>query len=95
MTALSTQVADVPALAGVLAAAGGYVSRLMAGVETRLAQLAAGHGELLARHAGETIAAIHARDAVSAATAATEVLAAYEFADEPPRPRPIVLDTLA
>jgi geranylgeranyl pyrophosphate synthase len=57
MTALSSQVADVPALAGVMAAAGDHIGRLMAGVETRLTELAAGHGQLLARHAGETIAA--------------------------------------
>ena len=49
--------ADLPALAGILAAAGRHVPPLMDGVEARLAQLAAGHGDLLAQHAGETIAA--------------------------------------
>jgi pyrimidine-nucleoside phosphorylase len=44
--------------------------------------------------AGETLAAIHARDEASAGEAANDVLAAYELADEPPRPRSIVLDTI-
>ncbi len=43
---------------------------------------------------GEPLAEIHARDEDSAAEAAADVLAAYELGDEPPRPRPIVLDTL-
>jgi thymidine phosphorylase len=43
---------------------------------------------------GEPLAEIHARDENSAAEAAEAVLAAYELADEPPRPRPIVLRTL-
>ncbi len=43
---------------------------------------------------GEPLAEIHARDESSATGAAAEVLAAYELADEPPRPQPIVLDTL-
>ena len=43
---------------------------------------------------GEPLAEIHARDEQAAAEAASEVLAAYELGDEPPRPRPIVLDTL-
>jgi thymidine phosphorylase len=43
---------------------------------------------------GEPLAEIHARDEASADEAAADVLAAYAFADEPPRPRPIVLDTL-
>jgi thymidine phosphorylase len=42
----------------------------------------------------EPLAEIHARDENSAAEAAEAVLAAYELADEPPRPRPIVLRTL-
>jgi len=45
--------------------------------------------------AGDVLAEIHARDDASAATAAAEVAAAYELADEPPRPRPIVLETIA
>jgi geranylgeranyl pyrophosphate synthase len=38
-------------------AIGAHVPRLMAAVEERLAELAAGHGDLLGRHAGSTIAA--------------------------------------
>jgi pyrimidine-nucleoside phosphorylase len=45
--------------------------------------------------ADEPLAVVHARDGASADVAAAEVLAAYELADEPPRPHPIVLDTLA
>jgi pyrimidine-nucleoside phosphorylase len=44
--------------------------------------------------AGEPLVEIHARDDGAAADAAGHVLAAYELGDEPPRPRPIVLDTL-
>jgi pyrimidine-nucleoside phosphorylase len=44
--------------------------------------------------AGEPLAEIHARDEKSAAEAAADVLAAYTIGAEPPRPRPIVLDTL-
>ena len=44
--------------------------------------------------AGEPLAEIHARDETSADEAAADVLAAYELAGEPPRARPIVLDTL-
>jgi pyrimidine-nucleoside phosphorylase len=44
---------------------------------------------------GDVLAEIHARDEASATTAAAEVAAAYEVADEPPRPRPIVLETIA
>ena len=36
----------------------------------------------------------YAQDEVSAAEAAADVLAAYELADEPPRARSIVLDTI-
>ena len=43
---------------------------------------------------GEPLAEIHARDEASAGEAAADVLAAYELGDEPPRPRPIVLDTI-
>jgi len=43
---------------------------------------------------GEPLAEIHARDEPAATEAAAAVLAAYELGDEPPRPRPIVLDTL-
>jgi pyrimidine-nucleoside phosphorylase len=45
--------------------------------------------------AGEPLAEVHARDEESAATAAGEVLAAYELANETPPPREIVLDVLA
>ena len=44
--------------------------------------------------AGDVLAEVHARDDGSAGEAAADVLEAYEFVDEPPRPRPIVLDTL-
>jgi pyrimidine-nucleoside phosphorylase len=44
---------------------------------------------------GSVLAEIHARDDDSAATAAAEVAAAYELGDEPPEPRPIVLETIA
>ena len=43
---------------------------------------------------GDVLAEVHARDERSAGEAAADVLAAYELVDEPPRPRPIVLDTL-
>jgi pyrimidine-nucleoside phosphorylase len=43
---------------------------------------------------GDTLAEVHARDDRSAREAAADVLAAYELVDEPPRPRPIILDTL-
>jgi pyrimidine-nucleoside phosphorylase len=43
---------------------------------------------------GEPLAEIHARDEPTATEAAATVLAAYELGDEPPRPRPVVLDTL-
>jgi thymidine phosphorylase len=43
---------------------------------------------------GEPLAEIHARDEHAADEAADDVLAAYELGDEPPRARPIVLDTL-
>jgi geranylgeranyl pyrophosphate synthase len=45
------------AVAGVAQAIGPHVPRLMAEVEERLAELASGHGAVLARHAGDTIAA--------------------------------------
>ena len=45
--------------------------------------------------AGEPLAVVHAHDGASADVAVAEVLVAYEIADEPPRLRPIVLDTLA
>jgi pyrimidine-nucleoside phosphorylase len=44
--------------------------------------------------AGEVLAEVHARDEASAAEAVREVLAAYEIADEPPPPRPLVLDVI-
>jgi pyrimidine-nucleoside phosphorylase len=43
---------------------------------------------------GEPLAEIHAHDDRAADEAAADVLAAYELGDEPPRARPIVLDTL-
>jgi len=44
--------------------------------------------------AGEPLAEIHAQDELSAGEAAKDVLGAYELADEPPRARSIVLDTI-
>ena len=44
---------------------------------------------------GDVLAEIHARDDESAATAATEVAAAYKWGDEQPEPRPIILETIA
>jgi thymidine phosphorylase len=44
---------------------------------------------------GDVLAEVHARDEASAEAAAEEVLAAYELADTPPDPRPLVLDVLA
>ncbi len=49
-------------------------------------------GDIVER--GEPLAEIHARDEASAAEAADTVLAAYEFGDDTPEARPIVLDTL-
>jgi pyrimidine-nucleoside phosphorylase len=43
---------------------------------------------------GEALAEIHARDEQSANEVMDDLLAAYELGDEPPRPRPIVLDTI-
>jgi pyrimidine-nucleoside phosphorylase len=43
---------------------------------------------------GEALAEVHARDEQSANAVMADLLAAYELGDEPPRPRPIVLDTL-
>ncbi len=45
--------------------------------------------------AGEPLAEIHARTDDAATQAAQELLAAYDFADEPPPERPVVLDMLA
>jgi pyrimidine-nucleoside phosphorylase len=45
--------------------------------------------------AGEILAEVHARDEPAAARAESEVLAAYELADEAPPARPIVLETIA
>jgi pyrimidine-nucleoside phosphorylase len=44
--------------------------------------------------AGEPLAEIHAHDESTAEEAATDVLAAYELSDDPPRPRSIVLETI-
>jgi pyrimidine-nucleoside phosphorylase len=44
---------------------------------------------------GEPLAEIHAQTDEAAAQAALELLAAYEFAEEPPPERPVVLDVLA
>jgi geranylgeranyl pyrophosphate synthase len=49
--------AVAPTVEAVVDAAGAHVRGLMAALEQRLAELAAGHGEVLARHGGDTIAA--------------------------------------
>ena len=46
-----------PAVARVVDAGGAHIPSLLAAVETRLAVAAGGHGEVLAEHAGTTIAA--------------------------------------
>jgi pyrimidine-nucleoside phosphorylase len=45
--------------------------------------------------AGEALAEVHAQDAAAADEAIAELHAAYTIGDEPPRARPIVLDTIA
>jgi pyrimidine-nucleoside phosphorylase len=50
------------------------------------------HGDEVAP--GEALAEIHARDESSAEAAADEVLAAYEFADEAPRERNVILGVI-
>jgi pyrimidine-nucleoside phosphorylase len=45
--------------------------------------------------AGEVLAEVHARDDASAKLAEAEVLDAYDFGDEAPPARPIVLETIA
>jgi pyrimidine-nucleoside phosphorylase len=45
--------------------------------------------------AGHVLAEVHARVEADAEAVAGEVAAAYELGDEPPEPRPIVLETLA
>jgi thymidine phosphorylase len=45
--------------------------------------------------AGEPLAELHVRTDETATLAAQELLAAYEFADEPPPERPVILDVLA
>jgi geranylgeranyl pyrophosphate synthase len=49
--------AATPSVEAVVEAAGPHLPALLDDVERRLAELATGHGELLARHAGDTIAA--------------------------------------
>jgi geranylgeranyl pyrophosphate synthase len=46
-----------PAVAAVVAAGGSHIPALLETLEERLSALAAGHGEVLARHGGDTIAA--------------------------------------
>jgi pyrimidine-nucleoside phosphorylase len=45
--------------------------------------------------AGDTVAEIHARDEAAADAAIEEVLAAYEFGDEAPAERSVILDVIA
>ncbi len=47
----------IPTVDALARAGGAHVPRLMAALERRLVELATGHGALLARHAGQTIAA--------------------------------------
>ena len=49
--------ATAPTVEAVVAAGGSHIPPLLAALEDRLTALATGHGELLARHGGETIAA--------------------------------------
>jgi len=49
--------AVAPTVEAIVQAAGEHVPELMAALEKRLAELATGHGDVLARHGGETIAA--------------------------------------
>jgi geranylgeranyl pyrophosphate synthase len=49
--------AVAPTVEAVVQAGGAHIPPLLAAVEERLAALAAGHGQVLARHAGDTIAA--------------------------------------
>ena len=49
--------ATAASVEAVAEAAGPHLPGLMARLEARLAELASGHGDLLARHAGATIAA--------------------------------------
>ena len=49
--------AVAPTVEAVVDAAGAHIRGLMTALEQRLAELAVGHGEVLAGHAGDTIAA--------------------------------------
>jgi geranylgeranyl pyrophosphate synthase len=49
--------AAAPTVEAVVAAGGSHIPPLLAALEERLSGLATGHGELLARHGGDTIAA--------------------------------------
>ena len=53
---MSTQASD-PAIARIVEAGGAHVPPLLARVEARLAEVARSHGDVLAEHAGATIAA--------------------------------------
>ncbi len=44
--------------------------------------------------AGRPLADVHAQTDVQAEEAAHEVLAAYEYGEAPPRPRPVLLDVI-
>ncbi len=75
--------------------------RLGAGRETKDAAIDHAVGVVCRAKRGDRVgqddllAEIHAGDDASAEKAAAAVAAAYEFADEPPRARPIVLETIA
>ena len=49
--------ASAPSVEAVVAAGGPHIPPLLAALEERLAALAAGHGDVVSRHAGDTIAA--------------------------------------
>jgi geranylgeranyl pyrophosphate synthase len=49
--------ATAPTVEAVMSAGGAHIAPLLSALEERLAALVSGHGELLARHGGETIAA--------------------------------------
>ncbi|MDX6369255.1 MAG: pyrimidine-nucleoside phosphorylase [Gaiellaceae bacterium] len=74
--------------------------RLGAGRQTKDASIDHAVGILCLKKRGDAVAAgdvlaeVHARDEVAAEQAEAEVRAAYEFGDEAPAPRPIVLETI-
>jgi geranylgeranyl pyrophosphate synthase len=74
--------AVAPTVEAVAAAGGPHVPPLLATVEQRLAELAGGHGEPLARHGGDTIAAGGKR--------LRPLMVLLAAGDAPPDPAPLV-----